>query len=86
MRGTSGGPSRHFRHGLRRRYGSARPTDVPWRNDILMEPLDIARGYVNPPVKPGLGIDINEAEAAKHPFAPKVPMDCFHRDGSVADW
>ncbi|MBL8229930.1 MAG: galactonate dehydratase [Bryobacterales bacterium] len=60
--------------------------DVPWRNDILTEPLDIARGYVNPPVKPGLGIDINEAEAAKHPFAPEVPMDCFHRDGSVADW
>ncbi|MBI4908357.1 MAG: galactonate dehydratase [Acidobacteria bacterium] len=60
--------------------------DVPWRNDILTDPLDIARGYVDPPTAPGLGIDINEAEAAKHPFAPEVTMDCFHRDGSVADW
>jgi galactonate dehydratase len=60
--------------------------DVPWRNDILTEPLDVTRGYVMPPTKPGLGIDINEAEAAKHPFQPEVPMDCFHRDGSVADW
>ena len=35
---------------------------------------------------PGLGIEVNEAEAAKHPFAPEVTMDVFHRDGSVADW
>jgi galactonate dehydratase len=60
--------------------------DVPWRNDILTAPLDITRGYVLPPTQPGLGIDINEAEAAKYPFQPEVPMDCFHRDGSVADW
>ncbi|MCZ2150578.1 MAG: galactonate dehydratase [Bryobacterales bacterium] len=60
--------------------------DVPWRNDILIDPLDVARGSVPPPTKPGLGIDINEAEAAKHPFEPEVTMDCFHRDGSVADW
>jgi galactonate dehydratase len=48
--------------------------------------LDIARGHVEPPVRPGLGIDINEAEAAKHPFQPEVTMACFRRDGSVADW
>jgi galactonate dehydratase len=33
-----------------------------------------------------LGIEINEKEAAKHPFAPEVTMPYFHRDGSVADW
>lgn len=60
--------------------------DVPWRNDILTDPLDIACGFVTPPLKPGLGIDINEQEAAKYPFQPEVTMDCFHRDGSVADW
>lgn len=60
--------------------------DVPWRNDILTAPLDVTRGYVPPPTAPGLGIDINEKEAAKYPFQPEVPMDCFHRDGSVADW
>ncbi len=60
--------------------------DVPWRNDILTEPLDVTRGHVPPPTKPGLGIDINEKEAIKHPFQPEVTMACVHRDGSVADW
>ncbi|MBI3681905.1 MAG: galactonate dehydratase [Acidobacteria bacterium] len=60
--------------------------DVPWRNDILIEPLDVERGSVLPPSKPGLGIDINESEAARRPFEPEVTMECFHRDGSVADW
>jgi galactonate dehydratase len=61
-------------------------SDVPWRNDILAEPLDVQHGFCNPPTKPGLGIDINEAEAAKHPFAPEVTMAYFRKDGSVADW
>ncbi|MBI3209683.1 MAG: galactonate dehydratase [Candidatus Solibacter usitatus] len=60
--------------------------DVPWRNDILTHPLDVACGYVDPPTLPGLGIEINEKAAAKYPFAPEVTMACFHRDGSVADW
>ena len=59
--------------------------DVPWRNDILVEPLAV-EGSVTAPTAPGLGIDINEAEAAKHPWQPEVTMPCFHRDGSVADW
>lgn len=60
--------------------------DVPWRNDILGAPLLVDSGEVGPPSLPGLGIDINEAEAAKHPFAREVPMAYQHRDGSVADW
>jgi galactonate dehydratase len=38
------------------------------------------------PTEPGLGIDVNEDEAAKHPFKPEVPMAYFRKDGSVADW
>ena len=60
--------------------------DVPWRNDILTEPLDVGTGICRAPAAPGLGIDINEREAAKHPFQPEVTMERFHRDGSVADW
>jgi galactonate dehydratase len=60
--------------------------DVPWRNDILVEPLDLSRGLCSAPTAPGLGIDINEKEAAKHPFQPEVTMESFRRDGSVADW
>jgi galactonate dehydratase len=60
--------------------------DVPWRNDILTEPMNVTRGTVPPPTQPGLGIDVNEKEAAKYPFQPEVTMDCVHRDGSIADW
>ncbi len=60
--------------------------DVPWRNDILTNPLDVSRGFVPAPTAPGLGIDINEKEAARHPWQPEVTMPAFHRDGSVADW
>jgi galactonate dehydratase len=60
--------------------------DVPWRDDILVNPLTVQRGTCNAPTLPGLGIDINETEARKHPFQPEVPMAYFHKDGSVADW
>ncbi len=60
--------------------------DVPWRADIVMEPIPIEKGICTAPTAPGLGIEINEREAAKHPFAPEVTMPFFHRDGSVADW
>jgi galactonate dehydratase len=60
--------------------------DVPWRNDIVTTSLDCSAGICHVPNAPGLGIDINELEAAKHPFQPEITTACFHRDGSVADW
>jgi galactonate dehydratase len=60
--------------------------DVPWRNDVVTEPIVTEGGIAYAPSTPGLGIDINEKEAAKHPFQPEVTMAYFHKDGSVADW
>jgi galactonate dehydratase len=60
--------------------------DVPWRNDVVDEPIPLEAGECSAPLRPGLGIEINEREAAKHPFQPEVTMAYFHRDGSVADW
>lgn len=60
--------------------------DVPWRNDVVTEPINMEGGLSRAPSAPGLGIDINEKEAAKHPFQPEVTMPRFHKDGSVADW
>jgi galactonate dehydratase len=60
--------------------------DVSWRNDVVAEPLDIRDGMVTAPSKPGLGVEVNEKEALKHPFQPEVTMAYFHKDGSVADW
>jgi 2-dehydro-3-deoxyphosphogalactonate aldolase len=36
--------------------------------DILTEPIRWERGYIIPPTKPGLGVELNEAVAAKHPY------------------
>jgi galactonate dehydratase len=59
---------------------------VAWRNDVVDEPIPLNAGQCAAPTRPGLGIDINEAEARKHPFEPEVLMAYHHRDGSVADW
>ena len=60
--------------------------DVPWRNDIVTPPYDFTGGETAAPSAPGLGIEINEKEADKHPWQPEVTMPAFRRDGSVADW
>jgi galactonate dehydratase len=60
--------------------------DVPWRDDIVTNAVDVRRGTCDAPTRPGLGIDINEAEARKHPFQPEVTMAYFRKDGAVADW
>lgn len=60
--------------------------DVPWRDDVLDAPLEIRDGYVYPPTRPGLGVEINEQEAAKHPFKTEAEQRYFHPDGAVADW
>jgi galactonate dehydratase len=60
--------------------------DVPWRDDVLAEPLTTDRGFVRPPERPGLGVAVDEAEAAKHPFEQELLMAYSHQDGAVADW
>jgi galactonate dehydratase len=60
--------------------------DVPWRDDVLDAPLEIRDGHVYPPTRPGLGVEINEKEAAKHPFKIEAEQRYFHPDGAVADW
>lgn len=62
--------------------------DVPWRNDIVKEGyrVDPNGRVVRPGDLPGLGIEINEAELAKHPFEPEVLQRVFYDDGSVGDW
>jgi galactonate dehydratase len=52
----------------------------------VIAPVSIEGGIGHPPSAPGIGVEVNEAEAARHPFQPEVTMARFHRDGSVADW
>jgi galactonate dehydratase len=62
--------------------------DVPWRQDVVREGFVIEREgrIVRPNARPGLGIEINEAEVKKHPFQQEVLQRVFYRDGSVGDW
>ena len=62
--------------------------DVPWRDDIVKEGLTIEKEgrIVRPGNKPGLGVEINEAEVRKHPFEQELLQRVFYKDGSVGDW
>ena len=62
--------------------------DVPWRVDIVKEGFEVdPKGrIVRPNTRPGLGIEINEAEVKKHPFQKELLQRTFYPDGSVGDW
>ncbi len=60
--------------------------DVPWRHEVLDTTIDVVNGYILPPTRPGLGIEVDEQAAAKYPFKPEAMQRYFHPDGAVADW
>lgn len=62
--------------------------DVPWRWDVVQSKLITRAGYWLPTDAPGLGIEINEAAAAQHPFKQEVIHSLTARahDGAVLDW
>lgn len=62
--------------------------DVPWRDDVVEEgfTIDPLTRTVTPNRKPGLGIEIREAEVKKHPFQQELPQRVWYQDGSVGDW
>jgi galactonate dehydratase len=62
--------------------------DVPWRADVVQEgfTVDPKTRTVRPSSRPGLGIEIDEAEVRKHPFQQELLQRSFYADGSVGDW
>jgi len=62
--------------------------DVPWRADVVREgfQVDLKTRTVRPSSRPGLGIEIDEAEVRKHPFQQEILQRTFYADGSVGDW
>ena len=57
-----------------------------WWNDILPGLADFSRGSALPPQGPGLGVELNEGEAKKHPFVQREMPRWRKADGSVQDW
>jgi len=60
--------------------------DVPWRAEVIMGVAPIIDGHVDPPTAPGIGVEIDEAAAARHPFSHHEPVQWVHEDGGVAEW
>ncbi|SFT08280.1 galactonate dehydratase [Sulfitobacter marinus] len=62
---------------------------VPWFEDICATyPIKLTNGAWDIPDAPGSGIEIDEREAAKHPFKPEhiLAMDAILEDGTIANW
>jgi galactonate dehydratase len=61
-------------------------SDVSWRSEVFTGVPEIKDGHIYPPTAPGIGVEMDEKEAEKHPFVSGNPVQWFHNDGSVADW
>ena len=62
--------------------------DVPWRWEVVQHSLKTEEGYWLPTEAPGLGIEVNEEAAKKHPFRQEVIHSLTVRapDGAILDW
>ena len=63
-------------------------TDVPWRWEVVQHSLKTEEGHWLPTNAPGLGIEVNEAAAAKHPFKQEVihALTVRAHDNAILDW
>jgi len=63
-------------------------TDVPWRWEVIQHSLQTRDGYWLKSDSPGLGVEVNEQEAARHPFQPEIMHSTTIRaaDGAILDW
>jgi galactonate dehydratase len=61
-------------------------SDVPWRDEVVDAPVEIVDGHVLLPTRPGIGVEVDEEAAARHPYEPELPARVFYDDGSVGDW
>jgi galactonate dehydratase len=61
---------------------------VPWYDAVVAWPINRKPGRWDLPEKPGLGIEVNEAEIAKHPFEQEVlhATNAVLPDGTIVDW
>ena len=63
---------------------------VPWFHEVVSQsPINRVEGFWQIPEAPGLGVEIDEAVAARHPFQQETiaGLEAFvARDGSIANW
>lgn len=62
---------------------------IPWYSEVVSTPIRRVDGFWEVPTTPGLGVEIDEVQAAKHPFEQEriAGLEAFvGRDGSIANW
>ncbi len=61
---------------------------VPWYFDVVRGPIKMIDGFWQVPTAPGLGVDVDEAECARHPYELEAPhtVNAVLDDGTIADW
>lgn len=61
-------------------------SDVPWRDEVVTSPLALSGGCAEAPSVAGIGTEVNELQAARHPWEPEEILRAFLSDGAIADW
>ena len=61
---------------------------VAWFDEVLERPPRLTGGYWDVPEKLGLGVEVNGAVAARHPFEPEIQSAraAVLADGTIVDW
>ena len=61
---------------------------VPWFHDVVQGPIHRVDGCWQVPTTPGLGVEIDEAVARKHPYVPEpfITREARMPDGTIVDW
>jgi galactonate dehydratase len=61
---------------------------VPWFDEVLCGLPELVDGHWGVPDRPGLGVEIDEAVAARYPFQPETQhaIRAVLPDGTVVDW
>jgi len=60
--------------------------EAPPRHTLVKNPLEVDRGYIKVPTRPGLGVELDESKLSEYPFEEWDPPWLLREDGSVADW
>jgi galactonate dehydratase len=61
---------------------------VPWYFEVVEGPIKLIDGFWEIPHAPGLGVTVNEAACARHPYKPEIfaTHAAVLDDGTIVDW
>lgn len=61
---------------------------VPWYGEVVQWPIERHAGRWDVPQKPGLGVEVDEAVIARHPFQQEIlhARNAVMPDGTIVDW